>query len=68
VTASHIHSHVHNVAPSTTIAVRDGARLVGTLLCLAAVAFLVVALRLGVYEYFHGDGQVLAWLRVALHR
>jgi hypothetical protein len=54
------------VAPNATIAVRDGARLIGTLLCLAVVAFLVVALRFGVYEYFHGEGRVLAWLWDAL--
>ena len=67
-TASHIHSHVHNAAPNTTIAVRNGARLAGTILCLAAAAVLVVALRLGVYEYFHGGGRVLAWMWAALHR
>jgi len=37
VTASHIHSYVHNAAPNTTIAVRNGARLAGTILCLAAL-------------------------------
>jgi hypothetical protein len=66
VTASHIHSHVHNAAPNTTIAVRNGARLAGTILCLAAAAVLVVALRLGVYEYFHSEGRMLAWLWDAL--
>lgn len=61
-------SHVHDVAPDTAVAVRNGARLVGTILCLAAVAVLVVALRLGVYEFFHGEGRVLAWMWAALHR
>jgi hypothetical protein len=59
-------SHVHDVAPDTAIAVRNGARLAGTILCLAAVAVLVVVLRLGVYEYFHGEGRVIAWLWNAL--
>ena len=54
--------HVHDVAPGTAVVVRNGARLAGTILCLAAVAVLVVALRLGMYEYFHGEGRVIAWL------
>ena len=61
-------SHVHHVAPDTANAVRSGLRLAGTLLCLAAVAILVVALRLGVYEYFHGEGRVVAWMWAALQR
>jgi len=48
------------------VALRKGARLARTILCLAAVAVLVVALRLGVYEYFHGEGRVIAWLWNAL--
>ena len=59
-------SHVHDVAPHTAVAVRNGVRLTGTILCLAVVAVLVVALRLGVYEYFHGEGRVLAWMWAAL--
>jgi len=30
-------------------------RVVGTLLCLAGVVILAVALRSGLYEYFHGE-------------
>ena len=59
-------SHVHDSTPDTAVAVRNGARLAGTLVCLATVAVLVVAVRLGVYEYFHGEGRVVAWLWDAL--
>lgn len=59
-------SHVHDAAPDTSVAVRNGARLGGTILCLAAAAVLVVALRLGVYEFFHGEGRLIAWLWHAL--
>lgn len=59
-------SHVHDVAPDMALAVRNGARLAGTTLCLASIAVLVVALRFGVYEYFHGEGRVLGWMWAAL--
>ena len=55
-------SRVHEAVQDGPAAVRNGTRLARTLLCLAIVAFLVVALRLGVYEYFHGEGHVLRWL------
>jgi hypothetical protein len=32
------------------------------ILCLGTVAFLVVSLRYGAYEYFHGDAEALAFL------
>ena len=60
-------SHVHDVAPDTTVAVRNGARLAGTILCLATAAVLAVTLRFGVYEYFHGEGRVLAGMWNVLH-
>ena len=58
---------IHVASPDATVALSNVARLAGTLLCLAGVAALVVALRLGVYEYFHGDGRVLAWAWKVLH-
>jgi hypothetical protein len=62
-----IASGIHIAAPGLAAALGNVARLSRTLLCLAGVAALVVALRFGVYEYFHGGGQVLAHLRDALH-
>ena len=59
-------SHVPDEAQNPFMAVRNGTRLAGRLLCLTAVALVVVALRLGVYEYFHGEGRVLTWLFRAL--
>jgi hypothetical protein len=50
---------IHVAPPDTTAALSNVGRLARALL--AGVAALVVALRLGVYEYFHGDGRVLAW-------
>jgi hypothetical protein len=58
---------IHVAPPGATAALNNVVRLAGTLLCLAGVAVLVVALRLGVYEYFHGEGRVLAWAWAALH-
>jgi hypothetical protein len=58
---------IHIAQPGATAALNNVARLAAILLCLAGVAALVVALRLGVYEYFHGDGRVLTWLWGALH-
>ena len=37
-------------------------RMAGTLLCLAGVVVLAVALRSGLYEYFHGGGRALRGL------
>ena len=37
-------------------------RAAGTILCLAGVVILTVALRSGLYEYFHGGGQALRGL------
>jgi len=37
-------------------------RVAGTLLCLAGVVVLAVALRSGLYEYFHGGGRALRGL------
>jgi hypothetical protein len=53
--------------PDPAVAVGRAVRLAATLLCLAGVAVLVVALRLGIYEYFHGEGRVLAWAWEVLH-
>jgi hypothetical protein len=53
--------------PRPAAAFGNVVRLAGTLLCLAGVAVLAVALRLGVYEYFHGEGRVVAWVWDALH-
>jgi hypothetical protein len=52
---------IHVAEPCPTAPLENVVRLAGTLLCLAGVAVLVVAVRLGVYEYFHGDGRLLAW-------
>ena len=41
-------------------------RLAATLLCLAAVVVLTVALRSGLYEYFHGGGRTLRGLSEVL--
>lgn len=53
------------VAPTTSTAA-GLARLAGTLLCLATAAVVVATLRLGVYEYFHGEGRVFRWMWNAL--
>ncbi len=53
---------IHVAPPGATAALNNVVRLAGTLLCLAGVAALVVALRLGIYEYFHGDGRLLTWV------
>jgi len=37
-------------------------RVAGTILCLAGVVVLAVALRSGIYEYFHGGGRALRGL------
>jgi hypothetical protein len=58
---------IHVAEPRPTATLHNVGRLAGTLLCLAGVAALVVALRLGVYEYFHGEGRVLSWAWAALH-
>jgi hypothetical protein len=58
---------IHIAPPGATTALNNLLRLVRPLLCLAGVAALVVAIRLGVYEYFHGDGRVLAWAWKVLH-
>jgi hypothetical protein len=59
-------SETHFTPPSTA-AIAKVVRLAATLLCLAGVAILVVALRFGTYEYFHGEGRVLAWVWEVLH-
>ncbi|MEA2849430.1 MAG: hypothetical protein QOG78_4711, partial [Rhodospirillaceae bacterium] len=41
-------------------------RVVGTILCLAGVVVLAVALRSGIYEYFHGGGRALRSLSEVL--
>ena len=41
-------------------------RVVGTILCLAGVVVLAVALRSGLYEYFHGGGRALRGLSEVL--
>jgi hypothetical protein len=60
-------SETHIASPSPAAAIANVARLARTLLCLAGVAVLVVMLRLGIYEYFHGEGRVLAWAWEVLH-
>jgi len=54
-------------APVPADAVGRVLRLAATLLCLAGVAVLVVVLRFGIYEHFHGEGRVLAWVWQVLH-
>jgi hypothetical protein len=66
-TASEIHSAPRIASPNPAAAIANVARLARTLLCLAGVAVLVVVLRFGVYEYFHGEGHVLAWVWEILH-
>jgi hypothetical protein len=66
-TATEIHGAPRIVSPNPAAAIADVARLIGTLLCLAGVAVLVVVLRFGIYEHFHGEGHVLAWIREILH-
>ena len=56
------------VAPPGTAAIARIMRLAATLPCLAGVALLVVMLRLGIYEFFHGEDRVLAWMWAAFHR
>ena len=58
---------IHFAQSGATAALNNVVRLTGTLLCLAGVAVLVVVLRFGIYEYFHGEGQVLAWAWEILH-
>ncbi len=60
-------SDIHTAEPGATSAFRTVARLTGTVLCLATAAVLVVTLRLGVYEYFHGEGRVFTWMWDVLH-
>jgi hypothetical protein len=45
--------------PTRAVAAGKGARLALTLLSLAAVAVLVVGLRYGIYEYFHGSDRAV---------
>ncbi len=54
------------VAPPGTATIAKVMRLAATLLCLAGAAVLVVVIRLGVWEYFHGEGRVLSWIWTAL--
>jgi hypothetical protein len=56
------------VAPPLAAAIAKAMRLATTLLSLAGVSVLVVVLRVGVYEYFHGEGRVLTSVWAALHR
>ena len=57
-TASSIHLRER---PAAAGLARIG-RVAGTLLCLAGVVVLAVALRSGLYEYFHGGGRALRGL------
>jgi hypothetical protein len=50
------------VAPPGTATIAKVMRLAAALLYLACVAVLVVVIRLGVYEYCHGEDRVLAWM------
>ena len=56
------------VAPPGRATIVKVMRLAATLLILARLAVLVVAVRLGVWEYFHGQGRVLSWMWTALQR
>ncbi|MCX7362235.1 MAG: hypothetical protein NTV97_10275 [Alphaproteobacteria bacterium] len=38
------------------------------ILCLAGIVFVVVALRYGLYDHFHGDGRTLTNLWDAIRR
>jgi len=66
-TAIEIHSASRIASPNPAVAIANVARLARTLLCLAGVAILVVVLRFGIYEYFHGEGRPLAWAWEILH-
>ena len=57
-------SHIAAPDPSADIAAAIAyvARLMATLLCLASIAVLAVALRFGLYDYFHGSGRLLKGL------
>jgi hypothetical protein len=66
-TATEIHSVPRIASPNPAAAIADVTRLIGTLLCLAGVAVLVVVLRFGIYEYFHGEGHVLARIWEIIH-
>jgi hypothetical protein len=52
----------HIAAPDPSAAIAYVARLMATLLCLASIAVLAVALRFALYDYFHGSGRLLKGL------
>ena len=54
-------SETHSTSPGTA-AIARVMWLAATPVCLAGVAVLAVALRFGTYEYFHGEGRLLAWV------
>ncbi len=63
-----IAGRLHIAEPVAAAAFAKVGRLAGAILCLACAAVLVVVLRYGVYEYFHGDGRPLAGVLDAIRR
>src|SRR5260370_30348403 len=59
-------SSVHLRERLATVGLARIGRVAGTLLCLAGVVVLAVALRSGLYEYFHGGGRALRGLSEVL--
>ena len=58
--------HFPGFVPAAVLA--KAGRLMRTILCLAGIAFVVVALRYGLYDHFHGDGRTLSGLWDAIRR
>jgi hypothetical protein len=63
-----IGSSAHFPEPVSAAALANVGRLVRTILCLAGISLLVVVLRYGIYEYFHGDGRMLVSALDAIRR
>ena len=61
-------NRIHVAESDAAAAVSAVGRGLRTLLCLAVVAVLVVALRFGLYDYFHGGGRSLFAIVDAIRR
>ena len=61
-------NRLHVAEPELAAAFATVGRVARAILCLAGVTFLVVALRYGIYEHFHGDGRLLADVLDAIGR
>ncbi|MFI5001817.1 MAG: hypothetical protein ACHQK9_18195 [Reyranellales bacterium] len=59
---------LHAAKPVRAEAMGQAARVVLTLLGLAGLIVLVLALRYGIYDYFHSGGRVLAGMWDAIWR